>query len=72
MTFLRIVIPPYLCLSMIFSENRYPLFFPDHAREPAKGQGLALEKGQCVRADLAEPQQVLQRGKTQTPFTSLA
>jgi len=28
MTFLRIVIPAYLffCLSMIFSENRYPLF----------------------------------------------
>jgi len=26
MTFLRIVIPLYLCLSMIFSENRCPLF----------------------------------------------
>jgi len=27
MTFLRIVIPLYLfCSSMIFSENRYPLF----------------------------------------------
>jgi hypothetical protein len=26
MTFLRIVIPLYSCLSMIFSENRYPFF----------------------------------------------